>query len=463
MFKNIFNKFIIIFFYFFFISRFFSEKLKILPKYIDLINFPLFFIIFFLFIVSINKKIELDEVYKKIFRFVVFFSATFLISIVFNSNRVLMESSLLFYIGFLEGPFLFLTLEKMVNDQENFIKNIDKIFLVLLLINLILIFTIDLPEFLLTGNPDVISGTYGYNTYQFSFLLMICGGYLLGYNYVKRYRASLVIISQVVILAVFYLSQFRAALPFFLTSYLLMLGFLYGKKLVYKLIPIVAIIIFITFSIIYFSRTNDKIEGLKFSDWYEILNNPMEFLTYGKFKIYNNVLDMWSDYPETSIIGTGPGNFMSRANYTFSYELNIQGKGVSSFVKDFFGIKAPYFTNLHMKYIYNGIKVEPILGTYQLSNPYTSYLSSITEIGIFGGISIVLVYLFLALSSIRFLKIIRENNPNFIPLSVALIGATSYVFMLAFLENYWEMARITLPLWLLFWTVNKMTNLKVNE
>ncbi len=459
MFKNIFNKFIIVFFYFFFISRFFSEKLKILPKYIDLINFPLFFLMFILFLFGINKKIENDETYNKVLRFVIFYSITFIISSVFNTNKVLLESSVLFYIGFLEGPFLYLTMNKFINKPEGFVKNVDKIFLVLLLINIVFIFTVDLPEFLITGNPDVISGTYGNNTYQFSFLLMICGGYLLGYNHVKKYRTSFVIISQIVILAIFYLSQFRAAVPFFLISYMIMLGYLYGKRLIYRLIPIVLFLFFVTWSIFFLTNANEKIEGLKYNDWFEIILNPQEFLTYGKFKIYYNVVDMWSDYPETMMIGTGPGNFMSRANYTFSYELRVAGKGVSAFIGDFFGIKNPYWTNLHMKYVYNGIKIEPVLGTYQLSNPYTSYLASITEIGIFGGIYIIVMYIFMFVSSIRFLKKIRTIRQEYVPLSIALIGGSSYVFMLAFLENYWEMARVTLPLWFLFWTVNKMSKI----
>ncbi len=451
---NIFNKFILIFFYFFLISRFFSEKLNILPKYIDVINYPLFAILLIPLILNLNKK-PLKDTGENSFisKAVAIFTISLVFSVIFNNYRILLASSLLFYAGLMEGPFLFFALNKLSKYPEKLISQVDVFFFVLLIANIIVIFAVDLPIFFITGNPDIISGTYGNNTYQFSMLLLICGGYMLGYNYVKKRRAAIVIISQFLILLIFYLSQFRAGLPFFLTSYIIMIGMIYGKRIILKSIPVFAFILILSYSIVTLAKKEQVVEGLKFEDWLEIVSEPNRFLSMGKFSIYGSTLDMYNQYPQTLIIGTGPGNFLSRANYTFSYEMLSKTKGVGPIISQLFGINYPYFSDLHMKFVYNRIIPEAVLGTFQLSNPYTSYLSAITEVGIFGGLAIIFIYIFIIRKSFYYLRIIRNKNPRFLPLSVALIGGATYLFQLAFLENYWEQARVTLPVWLLFWAV----------
>jgi hypothetical protein len=449
-----FNRFILIFFYFFLLSRFFSEKLKILPKGIDVINYPLFILLIILLIVNINKKPTADAGENSFLaKSFLVFTISFLISLLFNNVRILFASSILFYAGLMEGPVLFFALNKLSNNPLKLINQLNKYFLIILVINLCIIFFIDLPQFLITSNPDVISGTYGNNTYQFSMLLLICGGYLLGFNFIKKKKTFIVIISQLIILLVFYLSQFRAGLLFFMLAYIFMIGMLYGKNIILKFIPI-GIAILILLSVIRFlAKSEQAVDELKFEDWIEILANPERFITLGKFKIYLNTLDMFRDYPQTLIIGTGPGNFLSRANYTFSYEILAKSKGVSQFISDMFGIEYPYFSDYHKYYVYNRIRPESVYGTWQLSNPYTSYLSALTEIGIFGGLAIIIIYFYIIIKSFKYLKIIRIKKPSFIPLSIALIGSSIYLFQLAFLENYWEQARVTLPVWLLFWAV----------
>lgn len=450
-----FDKFIIFFFWFFLTSRFFSEKLKILPKSLDVINYPLCLLLLIFLGFSIkNRKVKISDETKFILWSFFIVTLTFILSILFNSRRILPEGTLLFYIGFMEGPILYLALDKLTKNTEKLLNNINRIFLYLLVINLILIFFVDIPVFLISNNPDVISGTYGNGTYQFSLLLVICGGYLLGYNYIKKSKLWVTILSQILILFVFYLSQFRSGLPFFLVAYFFMLLKLYGRKLILRIIPIGIIFIFLFSSIYILTREERAMQGLRFEDWIEIITDPSKFMQFGKFQIYGNALNMWKDYPETFVIGTGPGNFLSRANYTFTYELKRTDKGVGAVISQVFNINYPYFTDVHLKYVYHSIKPEAVLGTWQFSNPYTSYLSGITEIGIIGGSIIILLYIYLIRKSFRYFNTISiKADSKFLPLSVALIGSSIYLFGLAFLDNYWETSRVTLPVWLLFWAV----------
>lgn len=449
-----FDRFIIFFFYFFLISRFFSEKLRILPKWIDVINFGLFFILLILLFYNLKKKDPGDNGEKKFLsRIIMIFTITFFISVIVLNHYLTLGATALFYIGFMEGPLLFIAIDKLSKYPLKLAQNVNKLFIHILLINFIIIFAVDIPLFLITGSPDVVSGSYGNNTYQFSMLLLICGSYLIGYNYIKKSRTWIVIITQILILVIFYISQFRSGLPFFVFSYLSVIGFLYGKKIIMKMIPITFFLMILIYIVLYVTEREKYIEDLRFNEWMEIIAEPGKYLDYGKFKIYQNIPAMWIDEPLTFVFGAGPGNFMSRANYTFTSELSRSDKGVSLIIKDIFGIQYPKYSDLHNKYIRNSIKSESIFGTWQLANPYTSYLSAIAEIGIIGGISIIILYLYLIKKSFEFFKIIKNNKQKYIPLSISLIGGTIYLFGLAFLENYWEIARVTLPVWLLFWAV----------
>jgi len=446
------------------LSKFFSENVKILPKYIDLINFPLFAFLFTTLVVSFKKKSQQDggETRFILYSFGIFSICT-IISILFSTSSILFPASILFYVGLIEGPVLYISLNKYVRKTEKMISNLNKYFIVLLIFNLAIVFLINLPEFAITGNPDKISGAYGNNQNQFSTLLLINGAYLLGYNFMKKSRTSVVIITQLVIFIVFYLSQFRAATPFFLVSYFIIIGILYGKRILYRLIPIATIGAILIASILYLTESDERVKGLRYEEWGDLISHPLDFLYLGKFQIYGSVIDMYKDYPETILTGAGPGNFLSRANFTFNYEINVKGKGVGEIIKDIFDIKYSYYSDLHYKYVKNRIAQEIIFGTYQLSNPATSYLSALSEIGIIGGMTIITLYIFLIIKSIKFFRIIREKNPQYIPLAIALVGITTYVFQLAFLEYYWEMARVTLPVWLLFWAVKTIAYSKSEE
>jgi hypothetical protein len=451
-----FNRFLIVFFYFFIFSRFFSEKLQILPKWIDLINFPLFLVLFLLLLMNLRRHGEVDSGENSyLFRYSVLFVSSYVISLLLYRPSIVYPAAVLFLLGHMEGPLLYFTMNKLSKDPLSLAKSISRLFFILIFANFIIVFLIDLPIFLITKNPDVISGTYGLNTYQFSMLLMLCGGYLLGYNFIKKSRGIIVALSQFLILFVFYLSQFRAALPFFLLSYGIMLFKLYGSRIVKKFVYIIVVLYIILTFLIFFTEASETSNNLKFQDWVELLSDPQTYLSVGKIKIYDNILRMYRDYPETFFVGVGPGNFLSRAYHTFSFELTYKSKtkgNTKDIINDVFGIKKPNFNYFSERYS-NYLRLPNIFGTYQLSNPQSSYIAALTEIGIMGGISIIAIYLLLFLKSLKYIDVIKEKNPDFVPLSIALVGGTSYLFALGFLDCYWEMARVTLPVWLLFWAV----------
>lgn len=463
-----FDKFVIVFFYFFLISRFFSEKIKLFPKEIDLINFPFAVLLIFLLIIRIGIKTgqsrisnEEKRIYKILFVFVLFI----VLSIIVNYNIIFFPASMLFFLGFLEGPILFIALSRLVKDRERFVFQIKRLFMTLFWLNVIVVFAVDLPMFIITGNPDLISGTYGNNTYQFSMLLLIMGGLLLGENYIIRRRFIVVLSTQLLILFIFYLSQFRAGVPFFLFAYFLMITVLYGRNITKILIPAAFLILGLFILIGILTEKKAVFGDLRYEEYALLISHPEDFTKFGKLQIYSNTIQMFADYPYVALFGVGPGGFLSRANYTFSVELKSSfyaQKGVANIIRTTFGISEPY-TNQFIRRYKDTIFGGAFYGTFQLSNPQASYLSLITEVGLVGGIFFLSLYFYIFKRAFYYHKVIKDLAPEYISLSVALVGSVTYLLGLAVLDNYLEMARVTLPVWLLFWTVANKADILVAE
>lgn len=456
------QRIVIAFFAFFLTSRFFSEVLGILPKWVDVLDLPF---IVFLGVAGLLRYAHPDvdlSTHRHLARAIFAVTLITMASAFINSQDLLAPAAVLFAIGFLQGPILFVALNKIVEDVDDMAQRVRKLFWVLLVINIAVVVFINIPHFIATRNPDVVSGTYGLNAYQFSILLVICAGLLLGEEeFHKRGRLRL-IVGQTAVLVIFYLLQYRAAVPIFLLAIVMMIAALYGKPVVKVLIAGGFIVAFSAGTISYILMQTQEETKLKYSDWEKILANPTAFLQYGKFQAYPQTLKLFDDQPMAAVAGVGPGNYVSRAYYTFSYEIaTSKSKGVGAMVEKLFGLSGARFTKVSETYV-GHFRSQAVLGSYQLSNPHSSFLAPVAEIGVFGGMIIIGIYLFMMIKSFRLLQQAKEIAPEFLPLATALVAGSVYLFGLAFLDNYWEMSRATLPVWLLFWGTSAGVQVKRN-
>lgn len=457
------RRFVIYFFYIFLFSRFFSETLKLTPKYLDILNYPFALFLLFYLIIKLKKSnneinSDLDIIIKL---FVIFTIGTFL-STLLNINTILYPASILFYIGFVEGPLLYIVLSKTIKNRELMYKDIYKLFTILIFLNAIIVVFVNFPMFFLTGNPDVMSGSYGLNAAQFSVLIVIANGLIIGKYFIEKKSITVLIVVEVSLFVVYFFLQYRSALPLYLVVVILMLTVTYGKKIL-KAAIFISIFLFIIASISnVLIEEDDQVSNLRYQDWNTILEKPAYFLTFGKFKIYPYTLEMFYDNPETIIAGTGPGNYLSRANYTFSIELQTSfDKGVGPIIRYIFDIKQPHFPYYAEKYV-NRMRSESILGTWQLANPNSSYIAPVAEVGIL-GISIIILYIIITKRSYSYAIYLKSKNNKYLPLAIASFGGFFYVFFLGFLDNWWETARMTLPIWLLYWASSNIANDIKNE
>ncbi|MDZ7267773.1 MAG: hypothetical protein ONB48_15870 [candidate division KSB1 bacterium] len=457
------QRLIIGFFAFFLVSRFFSEVAGILPKWVDILDLPFVAILG----VAASLRYVHPEVDLTTHRFLARSMFAFVLvaigSAFVNADDLLVPAALLFVFAFLQGPLLFVALNKIVEDAGSLAQQLRRLFLTLLVVNIIIVVFIDLPRFLATQNPDVISGTYGLNAYQFSVLLVICGGLLLGDDEFQQRQRWRLIGGQTAVLVVFYLLQYRAALPFFILAWFAMIIALYGRRTPKALIA-GSFVLFLASNTV--SYVMDRVRGevnLKYSDWKLIMSDPLAYTQYGKFQAYRQTLQLFQERPLAALAGVGPGNFVSRAYYTFSYEMAGSGsKGVGELVEDLFGLTHARFTKVSDHYLgqYRG---QAVFGSYQLSNPHSSFLAPIAEIGLPGGAIIIGMYVFLVIKSFKLLRQAREIAREYLPLATALVAGSVYLFGLAFLDNYWEMSRATLPVWLLFWATSTSVQVRRHE
>ena len=444
---------VLAFFFVFLTSRFFTEVLRIVPKWVDLVDLPFIAILFVITLVRIPRP-DIDHREHRFFTLCVVLTVLiWLLSTWINIQDTLVPAAILFIVGMLQGPVLYLSLNRGIQYIEATSELVLRLFIVLMFFNLAVVVFHNFPLFIATGNPDFISGTYGGNAYLFSIFIVISGGLTLGLYRQGRWGLPLLILSQLFTVIIYYFIQFRAGLPFFIFAYGLMLWGLYGRR-TFKYSLVIGIVLFgallATSNII----TASERRTLRYEDWQKIVASPTEYFQYGKFQAYARTLDLFSDQPESIFVGVGPGNYVSRANYTFSYELRRSGtKGVGKIISDVFGIERPHFTRATLKYIAD-LRGEAVLGSYQLSNPNSSYLSAIAELGLIGGGAIILMYLYLIFKALFLVRLARDEAPDYLPLATALLGSAMYLLGLAFLDNYWETARATLPVWLLFWATS---------
>jgi len=128
-------------------------------------------------------------------------------SVVINIQNILMPAFLLFILGFLEGPLLFFALNRLVKAPVSMANRIQKLIVVLFVVNIMVVLFVDLPLFSETGDPDQISGTYGLNAYYFSVFLVCCAGLLMGLSASKKVTMEIAILGHGLIIFIFFLSE----------------------------------------------------------------------------------------------------------------------------------------------------------------------------------------------------------------------------------------------------------------
>jgi hypothetical protein len=455
------NRFLIGFVFMILTARFFTETLSMAPKAFDLLDLAVIPILLFVSLVRpVSGDVDLN-LHRKVVTYTTIFFLLCILSCLVNFERVSFGPVVLYIFGMLEGPIFFIALNKLIRDKHKFGAQVGRFINLILIVEMCVVAFVSYPMVIASGNPDKMSGTFGNNSYQFTALLIIMGGYFIGRQYARPKSIYFALGIQFFLIMTFLLLQYRTALPAFFVSYAILLGIIYGRQFV-RLTLILVPLVGITFYGFRFVQNKDL--DLKYEDLLTVGRDPEMVKQFGKYLSYVNTVTMFSENPLAILFGCGPGTYVSRANYTFTAEISDdRGKGVGSIITSVFGDKN-YYTDVFVRYIYPLSNLETAFGSVQINNPNSSVLAAAAELGLPGLFVLFGLYVAVVRRSYRYLQYAKETrDEELLPLASSLFIGSVYLLLISPLDNYLEIARVTIPIWLLFWTVSTIVHERYRE
>ncbi len=432
------------------VIRFFTEGIAVLPRSTTFIDVPIFLL---LVGVAITRGRSLPRRDASFTLLGTLFLVIVVATTVVNIGRVHPAPVLLFLYGFL-GPLAIYQAVYRLWPVGQAIK-LSRLLVGLALIQFVVVAAIDLPEFLRTRDPDVVSGTFGDNPYQLVFYLLVTAALLAGIATFEKRRlaARFAPLLFVAIAATIFLAQYRTVLITTMMTLLVVAGFLSiarGRGFLLGVALITAFIAMLSVVQTHFPET-------KFETVVSTIQSDPGFYLSTRLHSADGLYALYSDHPETVVTGTGPGTFSSRSWRTFAILKRTRTAVAAPLAEKLTG--GGYRTDIADKYVVSRLRdSEAIQGSYALTQPFSSYASLLAEVGVLGCAALIGLYLVALFRSARFtLTAFRTAVPGD-PLPALLLASTIAFLVLLQLgafENWLEVTRLTFPSWTLLAVATK--------
>jgi len=431
--------------------RFFTTTVALLPgagNFIDIVLLPITLIA-----VASRSEVGARRDRSSSFAFntpVLVFVVICAVSVVLNVTRVAPAPTILFVYDFL-SPLVFgwAALKIWPAGQT---AALSRLIVGLGVLQFFVICLFDLPTFVSSRNPDDIAGTFGGNAYQLVFFLLVFAALVAGIATFEpgRLTARLAPLLFGLIFLVIFLAQYRALLLSTALTVLfvsLLLGSRRGKGVVIGSVAAVTLVAGLAYVSAHYPsfKLAPTIAAVR--------ENPTFFLT-ARLEPGRDVLSLYGDNALFAVVGAGPGTYSSRAWRTFAEVGDpSSAEGAEAPYASALVGGVAYTTDVSKKYTLPRLeRSRAVLGSYAVTSPYSSYLALLAEVGVVGFAAMIFIYGKALLTSIRTalatMRIAAPDDP--LP---ALALATSVSFFLlvqmAFLENWWEVARVTIPSWMM--------------
>jgi DNA-binding XRE family transcriptional regulator len=427
--------------------RFLTESVPFLPRFGNFADTVVFLVLVAL---AVGRRPDLpSELMKAPFIApVLLFLCLCVLSALVNLSRVAPGPVLLFLYGFLGPLGVYYATGRLWPVGRT--RSLSRLLVTLGVVQFAAVLFVDLPRFLSTRNPDDIGGTFGYNPYQLVFFLVVFASLVAGIATFEpgRLTARLAPLLITASFLVIFLAQYRALLVTTALS-ALAVGFLLrsrGRGLLVGSLVVVAFIGALTYVTSRFPIT-------KYRPTVSALRTQPTSLAYPRLGAAGDVLRLYDDNPLFIVTGTGPGTYSSRAWRTFALiPSTSRTDSASPYVSALTGGHG-YRTDVSDRYVLPRYQHAPaVLGSRVLSQPFSSYLALLAEVGIGGFLLMVGLYVGgLVRASRLLLATIRDAVPDD-PLPAVLLACAIGFFVLlqiAVLENWWEATRVTFPTWMM--------------
>lgn len=436
------------------VIRFFTEVVPVVPRAANFIDIPIFFAL----VLAAKQRAPAPmhgSAYIRLGPLVALFLLLSLVSAVLNVSRVEPGPFLVFIYGFLAPVGVYAAVYRLWPAGSAL--SLSRAFVFLGVVQFVVVGTSDLPEFIRTENPDVISGTFGTNAYQLVFFLLVLTGLVAGIFTFERRRLTAWASPMVFVLvfATVFLAQYRALLVATAVA-LILIGWLLGRRGGGVFAAIIAIAVFA----ITLSYVASAFPALKFTKTVATLQDDPTFYLVERFGVVSRVLRVYADQPQAIMVGTGPGTFSSRAWGTFALagsesQSNVQGRYVLALTGG-----RIYSTDVSDKYIRDDPSSRRIIeGSGSVNSPFATYPSLLAEVGVFGLVLVLIIYFRAFAATIRMAsKSVRFARPGESLPALLVASAVAFVLLLQMgtLHGNWlEVSRLTFLSWGLFAIVTK--------
>jgi DNA-binding XRE family transcriptional regulator len=436
--------------------RFFTEVLGVIPRAANFVDIPIFLTLSVAAMLRPRPTVRSVSVGVPIALLV----GLCAVSVAVNLSRISPGPVLVFLYGFLAPIGVYAATFRLWPVGHAL--SLSRLLVGLGVVELLVVAGIDLPRFLATRDPDVVSGTFGTNAYQLVFFLLLFTALLAGIFTFEKNRVSARFALPLFagILATILLAQYRALL---VTTALtvLFIGLLLGTRGR----GVVAGIVIATSFALSLTYIAQHVPALKFAPTLATLRFDPGFYVSERLKAAESVVRLYNDHPAFMLTGTGPGTFSSRAWQTFAKagsrsRSNVQGQYVRALTGG-----AVYHTDVADKYVVP-LEAGTVQGSAAVTSPFSTYLSLLAEVGIAGFVLMVGVYLVATTRAVNLTSRIFRRSAPADPLPALCIAcATGFVVLLqmGFLENWFEVTRVTFPVWMLFAVITKEAQHEARE
>jgi hypothetical protein len=427
--------------------RLFTETLGILPRALNFADLALFVYASAMLLARRGGNGETTAFYRRSLSGPVkMFSAWVMVStavnLLFHGIHIL--PALIFWVFHLE-PIVFALLLMRLDWHEGDTQKLSNILVAIGLIQIPLSL-IQMSSVFSEDNPDLASGTFGSNGSQMCFFVVLVIAYLLGrYLMDSRIRWLLPLPG---LLIVFYAQGFKAMwLPLIVTIPIgVFLCYPGSKRRKWGLVLlVVAFVLLVALPIGKLSSA----QTMEFMHWDYVTDvvGSGAIWELGKIQSFLNVGRLYRDSPIAAFVGVGPGSFSSRAFQTFT-RVVLDPDSPTHVVYGYISPTPP--GAFAEKYVVPQVfKSEVLFGSGTIDGPFNSYVALLAEVGIVGFALYAVIYCRI------FRKVIaatreawRKRNHELYAISLAAICGLLILFEMAFLDNWLETSRVTIPLWL---------------
>lgn len=434
------------------VVRFFTEVVPVIPRAANFVDVPLVLV---LALAAVTRPVERTTRPRVSFALpVVLFLAVAAISVAANPERVEPGPVLVFLYGFLAPIAIYAAVYRLWPVGEAMA--LSRLLVVLGVVQLVVVLVIDLPRFLASGNPDEIAGTFGTNAYQLVFFLLVFIGLVAGIFTHEKGRTAARFAPLLIggTLVTIFLAQYRALLVTAAVTVILI-----AVLLGWNVRAVVTALLVAGSFVIALNYVASRFPILNFFPTITTLQERPEFFVSKRLEATRSVNELYGDEVRAVLTGTGPGTFSSRGWQTFALSTspsrsNVQGRYALALT----GGRA-YQTDVSEEYVASRLRQSAaVLGSRALTSPFSSYLSLLAEVGVFGFALVVAIYLRATTSAARIamsaLRRPRRGDP--LPaLALACAVAFTVLVQMAFLDNWLEVTRVTFPAWILLAVVTK--------